>query len=254
MSPRMTMIPTLLIAAFALSGCGGHSGAAGALTGPGAATMAKSASASTLPPFDPGSFVPAVTNPWLPLTPGTTFTYIAHTSAGVESTVTAVTHDTKLIDGVTTTVVHDRVFLNGTLAEDTFDWYGQDGAGNVWYFGEDTKEFAPDGSVSTEGSWEAGVNGEPGVIMLAHPEVGVSYPQEQAPGIAEDMGKVISLDASVTVPYGSFDHALQTLEWSLIEHGQGAREEKTYVNGLGLVLESSRSGKMRTELISVTHE
>jgi hypothetical protein len=224
------------------------------VTAPGA-VLATSKSGATLPPFDPGTFVSSINNPYFPLVPGTTFTYIAHTSAGTESTVTEVTHDTKVVDGVTTTVVHDRVFLDGTLAEDTFDWYAQDAAGNVWYFGEATQEFQPGGGVSTEGSWEAGVDGAlPGVIMLASPMVGATYPQEQATGVAEDMAKVSSLDASVTVSYGTFDHALQTLEWSLLEHGQGAREEKTYVSGLGLVLESSRSGKNRTELISVTHE
>ena len=45
---------------------------------------------------------------------------------------------------------------NGDLVEDTFDWYAQDKAGNVWYFGEDTKEYKNGRVVSTEGSWRAG--------------------------------------------------------------------------------------------------
>jgi len=247
-------LASLLITGLLIAGCGTHRDGAAAITAPGA-ILAASKSSATLPTFDPGTFVSSVTNPYFPLVPGTTFTYIAHTSAGTESTVTAVTHDTKTILGVTTTVVHDRVFLNGTLAEDTFDWYAQDAAGNVWYFGEDTKEFEAGGIVSTEGSWESGVNGAlPGVIMLASPQVGDTYPQEQATGLAEDMARVTSLDASVTVPYGTFDPVLQTLEWSNLEHGHGSRETKSYASGVGLVLESARNGKERTELVSITHE
>jgi hypothetical protein len=71
---------------------------------------------------------------------------------------------------VTATVVQDRVYTNGELTEDTFDWYAQDQDGNVWYLGEDTKELQGGQVVSTEGSWEAGVNGaEAGIIMWADP-------------------------------------------------------------------------------------
>ena len=58
-------------------------------------------------------------------------------------------------------VIHDQVFLNGELTEDTFDWEAQDAAGNVWYFGEDSKELEDGVVVSTEGSWEAGVRTGP---------------------------------------------------------------------------------------------
>jgi hypothetical protein len=71
--------------------------------------------------------------------------------------------------------VHQR-----NVSEDTLDWYAQDTSGNVWYFGEDTKELDSNGNViSTEGSWQAGVNGaQQGVIMEAHPKVGDRYQQE----------------------------------------------------------------------------
>ena len=81
-----------------------------------------------------------------------------------------VTSDTKLILGVPCTVVHDVVKVNGKITEDTYDWYAQDKHGNVWYFGEDTKSY-DNGHVSTEGSWEAGVDGaKPGIIMFANPD------------------------------------------------------------------------------------
>ena len=73
-----------------------------------------------------------------------------------------VTDQTRVVAGVPTTVVHDEVRdADGELVEDTFDWYAQDAAGNVWYFGEDTTAYDGD-ETSTEGSWEAGVDGAHG--------------------------------------------------------------------------------------------
>jgi hypothetical protein len=205
------------------------------------------------PPFDAADFVAGIDNPYLPLTPGTVFHYRSGTPDGLETNDVAVTRDSKQILGVNVTVVHDQVFLDGELAEDTFDWFAQDTEGNVWYFGEDSKEIEDGQVVSTEGSWEAGVgDNEPGIIMLAHPKVGLAYHQEIAPDIAEDMARVLSLKASPEVPYGSFDNCVGTMEWSLIEHG--VREHKSYCPGVGLVLEDQpKGGHIRNELVSISH-
>ena len=99
-----------------------------------------------------------------------------------------------------TVVVHDTVTLDGKPSEDTFDWYAQDRDGNVWYFGEATKEFA-DGTVGHEGILRGGVNGAlPGIVMPGHPQVGDQYRQEYAKGIAEDTGEVLSLTGTETTP------------------------------------------------------
>jgi hypothetical protein len=45
------------------------------------------------------------------------------------------------------------------------------------------------------------------------------------------MAKVLSLNASVTVPYGSFDHALETREWTPLQ--PVFSEKKYYVRGVG---------------------
>ena len=71
--------------------------------------------------------------------------------------------------------------------EDTFDWYAQDADGNVWYLGEDTKEFENGKVTTTAGSWEHGVDGaQAGVIVPADPEPGLEYRQEYYAGEAED--------------------------------------------------------------------
>ena len=47
------------------------------------------------------------------------------------------------------------------------------------------------------------------------------------------MAKVLSRSASVTVPYGSFERALETSEWTPLE--PGVVEHKYYVKGVGNV-------------------
>jgi len=178
---------------------------------------------------DPADFVAVVDNSFMPLTPGTTFSY-----EGAERIEVTVMDETKTILGVPTTVVRDRVFERGALVEDTLDWYAQDGHGNVWYFGEQTAEYKDGKIVSTSGSWEAGVDGaQPGIIMLAEPQAGDAYRQEYYAGEAEDLAEVIGPGQAITVPFDEFDATLVTEEWTPLE--PAIRERKTYARGVGLV-------------------
>lgn len=208
--------------------------------------------AAPLPQIDPDDFVSEVTNPYFPLEPGTTFTYEGESEGVPTRDVMTVTKDTKVILGVTTTVVHDQAYEDGVLVEDTYDWYAQDKDGNVWYFGEDTKELDENGNViSTEGSWEAGVNGaEPGIIMLADPKKGDKYQQEFAPDVAEDMAQVIGFEDSFCVQYGCFEDVLVTKEWSPLE--RGVIEYKYYAQGVGFIFgEMVKGGDEQIELVRV---
>jgi hypothetical protein len=202
--------------------------------------------------IDPGNFVSKVDNLYFPLEPGTTYVYRGETEGVPTRDVMAVTTDTKVILGVTTIVVRDQAYEDGVLVEDTFDWYAQDKAGNVWYFGEDTKELDENGNViSTEGSWEAGVNGaEPGIIMEANPKKGDKYQQEFAADVAEDMAQVIGFEDSFCVRYGCFDNVLVTKEWTPLEHG--VVENKYYAPGVGFIYsEMVKGGDEFSELVRV---
>ena len=200
-----------------------------------------------------GGWVTEVTNPYFPLHPGTTFHYEGETDGIPTSDDMTVTHDIKVIAGVACTVVRDSVYTDGILSEDTFDWYAQDTDGNVWYFGEDTKELDADGNViSTEGSWQAGVNGAvAGIIMEAHPRVGDKYQQEFAAGVAQDMAQVASVNKSLCVSYGCFDDLLVTKEFTPLE--KGVTEHKFYARGIGNIFEEVvKGGDERSELVSVS--
>jgi len=87
--------------------------------------------------------------------------------------------------------------------------------------------------------------------MPARPRVGERHRQEYYKGHAEDQFRVVSLAATVRVPYGSFRNALQTREWTALE--PGVRDGKYYVRGVGQVLERSITGpRERFALVSVT--
>src|SRR5215212_9037351 len=145
------------------------------------------------PHINPSEFTTKVDSHYFPLKPGTTFFYQGNKQGSTRDEM-AVTHSTKKVMGVECVVVNDKGWEAGKLIEGTYDWFAQDKKGNVWYFGEDTKEYKNGKVVSTKGSWEAGVDGaKPGIIMQAHPKVGQSYRQEYYKGEAEDMAKAISL-------------------------------------------------------------
>jgi hypothetical protein len=205
------------------------------------------------PQLDPADFVAAVTNPFFPLTPGTTHHYEGETAEGLETIVTEVLNGTKTILGIRATIVHDRVFLDGELIEDTFDWYAQQNNGDVWYLGEDSKEIEDGEVVSTTGSWEAGVDGaKPGIIMWGDPAAHLNeeYKQEYYVGVAEDVATVVALDESVQVPHGSFTGCIETEDRNPLE--QGAVEHKFYCSGVGLTLEGPADGSELFELTEIT--
>jgi len=209
---------------------------------PSLAPQPSAASASPVAAIDPANFVSTIDNPWFPLLPGTVLTYHGTRDGEAAVDTVTVTSDTKVIDGVPTVVVHDELTLGGRLAEQTDDFYVQDRDGNVWYFGEATAELDDAGKVvSTEGSWQTGVDGAaPGIFMPANPEVGFSSPQEFYSGHAEDHFVVLLTNHAVKVPAGAFSGALLTAEWTPLE--PGILSEKAYVKGTGEVSEADVVG------------
>ena len=216
-----------------------------------AAASASSASAPAdyAPKLNPKNFDGGpIDNPYLPLIPGSKWVY----REGDEEVVVTVTPYTKKIMGVETVVVRDTVSANGNPVEDTADFFAQDRAGNVWYFGEATVEYEHGQPWSTEGSWEGGSHGgRPGIAMPAHPKVGQKYRQEYRKGIAEDRGEILALDATADVPFGHFDHLVRTKDTTALE--PDVIENKFYAKGIGVVMETiEKGGGPRSVLISFT--
>jgi hypothetical protein len=206
------------------------------------------------PLVDTANFTATVTNPWFPLHPGDKWIYAGTEDGERTRDVVAVTGRTRTIAGVQCVVVSDDVYTNGKLSETTHDYYAQDRKGNVWYFGEDTAELDDHGRVkSREGTWLTGRDGaRPGIVMQAHPKVGMSYSQEHYAGHAEDHARVISTQGRVDTPGVTSSKVLVTLEWTPLE--PKVREHKYYVRGYGQVKEQVfKGGQETSSLVSYTH-
>ena len=205
------------------------------------------------PVIDPANFVMTVDNQYMPLIPGTTFIYDGESEKGNEHNEVNISTETKVILGVTCIVVKDKVMVDGVLEEQTLDWYAQDKQGNVWYFGEDSKEYENGAVVSTEGSWEAGLDGAlPGIVMQSNPTIGETYRQEYYKGKAEDWATVLNLSASISIPFGSYNDMLMTNEWSALDTPP-VYEHKYYAKGVGFIMTKYLEGGFELKLTEIRH-
>jgi hypothetical protein len=188
--------------------------------------------------LDPKDFTSEIDNPYWPMTQGSHWVYRETDAEGsVRRVDVTVTDKAKRIVGIDALVVHDVVTEDGKVKEDTYDWYAQDKDGNLWYLGEDTKEF-DNGKVSTEGSWEAGVDGaQPGVLIPGDPKPGLTYRQEYYKGHAEDAAEVLRVDANT----------LHTRETTALE--PNLVEEKFYRRDVGPVRAKTVSGGSDREVL-----
>jgi hypothetical protein len=224
------------LATLVLAGCGSDSGSNSLPQGDEPANL------------DAADFVDRIEHSHWPMEPGSKWVY-REDGQRIEVTVA---RRTKEILGIRATVVHDVVTEDGELVEDTYDWYAQDKDGNLWYLGEATKEYENGKVKTTEGSWEAGIDGaEAGILLPGEPEVGMTYRQEYYKGEAEDRGEILSLDEKVKVPFGSFDGVLMTKDTTPLE--PDVLEHKFYAKAVGPVLAVTISGGSgREELLRFT--
>jgi hypothetical protein len=249
---RTATLSLAALGVLALSACGSDAGRESRSADP--------SSAGQLPQgdepvdLDPADFTVDITNRYWPMEPGDRWVSTETDGEGevlrVEVTVEDRTYT--VASGIEARVVHDLVTRDGAIVEDTLDWYAQDADGNVWYLGEETAEYENGQVVSTEGSWEAGVDGaQPGIAVPADPRPGTTYRQEYLAGEAEDQGEVLSTSEQVEVPTGRYTDALMTRDTTALE--PDVAELKFYVPGIGPVLTVDVSGGAgREELVETT--
>jgi hypothetical protein len=249
---------TAMVVALSAVGCGGD-GSSTAGTGDAASGSPEATpvidpgdGGDYQPDLDPANFVDVIDNPYLPFQPGMRWVYEGESDGEAERIEVVVTGDRRDIQGISATVVRDTVHVAGELVEDTYDWFAQDAEGNVWYVGEDSTSYEPDGTTSKDGSWEYGVDGAlPGIVMLADPSVGDSYRQEFYPDEAEDLGEVISVDETKTIGIGEYTDVVVTEDWNPLD--PETIENKYYAPGVGKIYSEHTRGDPETvELVEFT--
>jgi hypothetical protein len=210
---------------------------------------------TALPDFGAAVFLPGapINNPYFPMTSlGIRNTYIGEAVEGEPiDEIFQLTNvgPGPVILGVQTQAQLDRAFEDGLLVEETYDYFAQDTAGNVWYFGEDVTSFIYDEEgnlidTNNDSAWRAGVNDAlPGFIMPAELIIGFNYFQEFAPNDdALDEGTIFATGLTFTNDFGfTFTDVLQILETSQLS--PDSRGFKFYAPGFGLIHEQEGLNK-----------
>ena len=201
--------------------------------------------------LDPADFTTKVDNRYWPMAPDGEPGRRWVIRSQEERVVVTVTNKTKKVAGIDALVVNDTVTdNNGELVEVTDDLVctgcrRQLVVPRRGRQGLQEREGHLDG-----GLVEHGVDGAyAGIAIPADPSPGLKYRQEYYEGKAEDVGEVLSVDARVRVPAGTFEDCLKTrdttpLEPDVVEHKYDAPDVGPTLN----VKVSGGTG--REELIS----
>lgn len=203
------------------------------------------------PVIKPSDFSTTITNKYFSWHIGKKMTYMGTTTDGVKRIEIEIESATRTIMGVETLVYRDRVYLGKELTEDTKDYLAQDKEGNVWYFGEEVKNFEKGKFKDQHGSWIAGENGAlPGIWIKAKNTVGDSYRQEYLKGQAEDMTDVVAINQTIKTKEGTYNDCIKMYDWTPLD--VEAKEYKYYCPKVaGLVISEKIQTGEKEELTNV---
>jgi hypothetical protein len=236
-----------LALALAASACGSGGGSGGETAAPstaaGAACVKKENGSGCLPLAPESQRVdrttPAfsrpteITNPLLPIAQVTQSLQLGTVDGEPFRAEVTLLPGTKAIawDGrEVATRIHQYVaYSGGRILEVALDWYAQADDGSVWYFGEDVDNYEDGVVADTHGTWVAGKDGPPGMIMPAQPSPGQVYRPENIPELVFEQVTVKAAGQRVPGPRGTVEGALVIREL----HMDGATEEKTFAPGYG---------------------
>lgn len=174
----------------------------------------------------------AITNPLFPVSGLTQIVQMG--SAGGEH----VRFETTLLPGTRTvewegrslaTVVTQLVaYRDGRVVELARDFHAQADDGAVWHFGEESTNYEDGVLVDHEGSWLAGRDGSPAIVMPGRPRVGATFRSQASPGQGDEV-TVQATDQVVGGPRGPVPGAMVVQE----RLDDGTLEDKTFAAGYG---------------------
>jgi hypothetical protein len=212
----------------------------------------RSRAAEYNPQINPADFSTQITNKYFSLPVGKKLTYETTRQGSVTERIEIeILQETKTIEGVETVVYLDKEFKNGQLVEETRDYLAQHKNGDVWYFGEDVKNFWNGMLMNNAGSFLHGKDGaKAGIWMKAEQRAGDSYRQEFYVGHAEDIRDTVATGETVSTRSGTYTDCVKVYDWTPLE--KNAREHKYHCPQVGaLVLTEDLETGSRSELVNV---
>jgi hypothetical protein len=184
----------------------------------------------TAPPF---SNPTRITNPLFPIS-NLPSAILSGTVDGKDfKTETTLLPETRVFEWrggqIETLVSQYLAYLDGRIEEVALDHYAQADDGSVWYLGEDVFNYKDGVIADTEGTWFAGREGPPAMIMPAEPKVGDVYRSENVPGLVFEEVRIKTVGKTVDGPHGPVRGAVVGSEL----HQDGTREDKVFAPGYG---------------------
>ena len=176
-----------------------------------------------------------ITNPLFPISRLHSVIFSGRVDGRPFHTETTLLPETRIIEWSPGQRVEARVsqyfaYIDGRIEEVALDYYAQADDGSVWYLGEDVNDYDTGGLVdSTLGSWLAGREGPPEMIMPAHPEVGDVHRAENIPAIAFEEVEIRTTGKTVEGPAGPVAGAIVAREL----HDDGTYSDKVFAPGYG---------------------
>jgi hypothetical protein len=176
-----------------------------------------------------------VDNPWFPISDLHSVVFTGTVDGAPFRTETTLFPRTRVMtwNGAEVEVLVQQyaAFSDGRLQELAIDWYAQDDAGAVWYFGEDVYDYDENGVVFTkDGTWEVGVGGAPlAMIMSAEPALDQVWRAENIAPAAFEEVTVVEVGATRDGPSGLVTDVAIGSELHMDE----TRQEKVFAPGYG---------------------
>jgi hypothetical protein len=177
----------------------------------------------------------SVTNPLFPISQLDSAILNGHVDGKVFHTETTLLPFTRIIEWtpgqcVRVLVSQYMAFLDGSLQETAIDLYAQADDGSVWYLGEGVSDYKVNGLVlTTEGTWQAGIDGPFAMIMPSDPQVGDVNRAENIPGNSFEEVHVTKVNQTFNGPSGPVSGGMVALEI----HQDAAPSNKLFAPGYG---------------------
>jgi hypothetical protein len=177
----------------------------------------------------------SVTNPLFPISELESAILNGHVDGKVFHTETTLLPFTQVVEWtpgqcVRVLVSQYMAFLDGSLQETAIDFYAQADDGSVWYFGESVFDYDAHGLVlTTEGTWHAGIEGPPAMIMPSDPQIGDVNRAENIPGNSFEEVMVTKVDQTFDGPSGPVSGGIVASE----THQDAPPSDKLFAPGYG---------------------